>query len=329
MSDESTAVAVVDELFAPEAVAVHRVGEAGFGSEAVEGSDVLLPRITLLQAMSKPVVAGLPGAKAGVYWLMPHNRPVIFNPDEKLSFVVVKMYPAQRKWTPLDEGGGLECEAPGGDYIAREALGISGATPKLIMGKVKGAKNESIVGLEWVGGTPTNDCRTCQYGPGAGPNGWMPKIIEIDGESVRLPDEARRPRCTHSMEVLVLAAIPAWEGLAQSIEPAFLSFAKTSSTAGKQLSGMVKMGAGEPAWAKLYALASMKVSNDKGTFFVMAPTVRGYSRAALMDRARALYDLAKDKSFRPAADPDGEPLSPAATDASPPSDDAAAPADKF
>ena len=190
--------------------------EAGLGSEDVSANDVVLPRISLLQGLSKPVSEELVGARQGAFWVTPYNRPASKDSKDHVKFVVVRIYPAQRMWTPIDEGGGLVCEAAGGDHVAREPMGLAGADLNVTH------DNGVVKSLEWVNGRSTASCAECVYGPAAAAaaagraptgrgNAWMPKYINFEGERLRVPDELRAPRCTSSLDVLGLIALPAFE----------------------------------------------------------------------------------------------------------------------
>lgn len=284
-----------DSLFEVAKVADVGVDEAGLGSEDVGSSDIILPRAKLLQSNSPEVEDEIEGAKSGVWWLTPANRPLTPSKDDKAMFVVVRIYPSQRHWTPIDSGGGLLCEAAGGDLIAREPNGITGA--RLV--PTIDEKTNEVTAVAWSGGRATDICSECQYGPGAGPNGWLPKIVRDDGgNSVTIPDTFRKPKCDRSLDILCLMAVPPYGDLPGSIEPAFISFGRTSAKAGRQLSGMIKVAMREPAWSKIFTLGSSKVSNDFGSWYVSSVAMKGYAQRQLMDRAKALYESAKDQSFK-------------------------------
>ena len=116
--------------------------------------------------------------------------------------------------------------------------------------------------------------------------------------------------------------------------PAFISFSRTGISAGRSLAGMVKMSPREPAWAKIYSLATKKVTNDKGTFFVPAVSVHGYANAALVEMAKNLYESTQHTSYVPDMS-DGADLGDhgashsTSTSTRPPDDDEPAPTDEF
>lgn len=336
----------VDDLMAPAAASAARLDEAGLGSEDVDSSKVVLPRVSLLQMMSKACSEELPGAKAGRWWVTPYNRPATV--DGTLRFVPVRIYPTQRLWTPLDEGGGLVCEAADGTLTARDANGLAGATLKL------DHDGTSVKSLSWEGGRPTTRCSECVYGPGAaaaaagrepkkGGSGWLPKIVTTDdGKRVSIPDELRGPRCTESIDVLALIALPEFKDPESGVEmpaeliPAFITFAKTSMGAGKALAGMIKMAMREPAWARIYNLGSKKVQNDKGTFYIATVQVFGFSQRALMDQAHSLYEATHTQNYTADVSDGGEEfvggrgdVIDADVSSGPPSDDDPEPGDQF
>lgn len=340
--NEETALAVkseVDDLMAP-AASLQTTG-SGLGSEDLGMSDVILPRVSLLQGLSKPVVDDLPGAKAGVFWITPFNRPVTPNASTPLKFVTVKIFPAQRLWRPLTQGGGLECEAPSGNLMATSPNGVMGANLT-----VEQADGKEVV--RWTGGHATDECYKCVYGLGASAaaagregqrgvgNGWLPKVVTVGNRQVRLEDSQRAPKCTSSIDVLALVALPAFKDEANGIDlpaeivPAFISFSRTGHPAGKSLAGMIKMSPREPAWAKIYNLGCKKVQNDKGTFYVPTVQVFAFAKPALGERAAALYEETKTVAFRATMDEeehviDATPVS----ESAPPADDAPAPKDDF
>lgn len=343
--EEETALVAgsVDDLMAPAEAPSFNPDDAGLGSEDVGASDVVLPRVSLLQGLSKVVAEDLPGAKAGGYWVVPHNRPATFSSRDNLKFVVVRIYPSQRLWTPINEGGGLICEAAAGDLIAREPLGLKDA--ELVIDHDGG----NVKSIEWQGGSPTDNCRKCVFGPAAAAvaagrkptgrgNPWLPKYITYEGERIRIPDEMRAPKCTSSLDVLALIALPPFEddetgvSLAPEIIPAFISFSRSAQAAGRSLAGMIKMAANEPSWAKIFSLGAKSVSNDKGTFYI--PTIQQFSFAkpALQAMARELYDSTNKEDFRPNMDDGGDMSSDGATESTadrPPNDDEPAPEDDF
>lgn len=290
----------IEDMFAVDNTADHSA-DAGAGSENIDAKFVSIPRISILQGLSPIVVEEtFPGiGVAGVLWLSPFNRPMTskvgsgkdagFTP---MRFVVVKLQPAWRRWTPKNEGGGIECEAPDGDFKAREPSGLAGArfVPEFDGDRVKSFK--------WEGGHPTDSCSKCVFGPGAGPalsgdgkgNHWLPKVAAIDGRSVKIPDELRAPRCTQSLDYLVLAMAQRVGDFKAELVPAFLSFSRTGYTAGSTLAGMLKMAsAREPVWGRVYELGVKKVTNDKGTFYVPTVNVLGGTSEPLAAMARELH----------------------------------------
>jgi hypothetical protein len=279
--------------------------DAGLGSEDIDAGSVILPRIGLLQSMSKAVTQAEEGGPLpGTWWLTPHNRPVTLSSKESMKIVVVKIYPTQRLWTPLDQGGGLVCEASQGDLTAREPMGLSGATLTVL--DANGVAQE----ISWEGGNPTDNCRNCVYGLGAAAaatgraggktaNSWLPKFLVKGDTRIKVPDELRRPACQSGLDALVLVLLPAFNGQPPEIIPAFLTFGRSGLTAGRSLAGMIKMDRRSPAWGRIYAVGVKKTTNDRGTFFVPTVSVVGASKPQLMVKARELFDAATGESFRP------------------------------
>jgi hypothetical protein len=346
--EEETAIvrSDIDDLMSPIQAPAFDPGDAGLGSEDVGGGDVVLPRLSLLQVNSRVMDDELPGAKPGAYWTVPHNRPASFDSKGTVRFVVVRIYPAQRLWTPIDEGGGIICEAAGGDLVARDPQGLAGAD---IAVEHDGSE---VTSVGWTGGEPTNMCEECVYGPAAAaavagrkPSGkgnpWLPKFITFEGTRLRVPDKIRAPRCTSSLDVLALVALPPFQDdesgidLAQDIIPAFITFGRSAQPAGRSLAGMIKLAVREPAWAKIFTAGAKKVSNDKGTFFIPTIGQFGYANERLMAMARELYDSTKTQDFRPSMDDGGDTGAEGATDHDdvsdqrPLKDDEPAPEDKF
>lgn len=345
-TNENTSLALsADDLMSPAAMPTVDQKYAGAGAEELGQSDIILPRISLLQGLSKPVVDDVPGAKAGLFWTFPFNRPASLKAEVGMKFVVVRIYPVQRQWTPLDQGGGLVCEAPNGNLLARSPEGLAGAKLKPDLDK----KNGAVKSIEWEGGEPTANCLECVFGPAAAAaaagkeptgrgNPWLPKIITVDGKQYRVPDELRAPRCTGGLDALILAALPAFKDeetgmeLAAEVIPAFLSFNRTSQGAGRSLAGMIKMATREPAWGKIFTISTKKVQNDKGTFFVPVVTQYGYSNDQLATMARDLYESTSDKSYVPdMSEMANDHVAPSSdvVDAEVPSDDEPAPGDEF
>lgn len=343
--DIETGLAILDDitsLMAPAERSQFSSDEAGRGVENIDSQDIILPRVVLLQPLSKACQDELPGAKPGGYWLTPFNRPVTSSQKDSLKFVVVRMYPSQRHWIPLDQGGGLSCEASTGDLVASSMGGLAGA--KLSVTKI----GDTVKAVEWTGGRHTDRCFECVYGPAASAaaagkapvgrgNPWLPKIVDIDGERLRIPDELRAPSCTSSLDALVLIAVPPFSDIDSGINlgpeviPAFISFSKTSQPAGKSLAGMIKMSVREPSYAKIYGLGSAKTTNDKGTFFVATVQQVGFSSETLLGMARELYSASAQKAYRPDMTEESAPTLAAGSTAQaiPPSDDDPEPEDEF
>lgn len=289
--------------------------DAGLGSEDIGQEHILLPRVQLLQSMSKAITeVKVEGAKPGSFMLSPFNR-VLSDPDSTnrnvmegltpgVRMVVVRIYPTQRMWRSLDDGGGIICEAPSGDLVANEAKGCTGAALQLTCKKGK------VIDVDWEGGTPTADCHECVFGPAAAAaaagqapgkrgNPWLPKRVEWEGEMLDLPDDKRAPKCTQGIDVLALLVAPAYNGAAAQVTPAFLTFTRSSYAAGRQLSSMIKMATNEPAWASIFELGVKSVTNDKGTFFVVTSAKKGYANKALADMAKELFNVSAETSYRP------------------------------
>lgn len=311
MSDEivPAPVGVVD-LFAPS-VSTPQSGGAGKGSEDFGSNDVIVPRASLLQSMSKALAnKNNLGAMSGGWWLTPLNRPLSSPSGENglptaAKIVVARIMPSQRRWKPLNEGGGLECEAPGGTgLIARQPNGLTEARIEIEKGK------KGITGVIWEGGKPTNSCQVCCYGPGAAAaaagrvntsndrgGSWLPKMINVGGEMTKLPDEYRAPRCTQGFDVLVYVLVPAFGSMPAEIMPAMITFARSSYKAGVQLGSMLKLSARDPAWAKIYEIGAQSVTNDKGTFNVATVSVVGSTHLTLQRMAEELYDSSKEQQY--------------------------------
>lgn len=336
----------VDDLMAPAAAPTVNPDEAGMGIEDVDDDVIILPRLQLLQAMSKAVTEdSLPGAIPGCWFARPMNRPATLNPEQGMKFVVVKIFPSWRRWADLDSGEGILCEASDGSLTARQPNGLAGAKIDLDTNK-KGEVTE----VDWIEGTPTDNCRKCVYGPAAAAaasgrepgrkaNPWLPKMVKFEGQNIKLPDELRAPACTFSLDCLALVLLPAWKDAATGIElpaelvPAFISFSRSSFSAGRTLASALKMARAEPAWSKIWSLGSKSVTNPKGTFFVATTSMASYANEALKARARDLFEATASDAYRP----DMSDVDDLSTDATPTdtvadssiNDDEAAPDDQF
>lgn len=293
--------------------------DAGLGTELIGAGDIIIPRVGLLQPMSKAIVSKIPGAVPGAMWVKPHNRPATIPDDPnfgEMRLVIVRIFPSMRRWKKLDEGGGILCEAGMGDFRAREPNGLADA--KICVEKSKAG---IVKAIEWEGGRPTNRCAECVYGCGAAAaaagrkpdldspvdraNVWIPKLIDVNGEMVKIPDALRSPVCTPSIDVLGLILLPPFQGAEAEIIPAFAIFQRTSIPAGKQLAGMVKIAARrEPAWAKIFAIGASNVTNDKGSYFVLNARTLGYASTELQQEAADLYRESTTKVFRAEFDDD-------------------------
>lgn len=310
MSTEIVPIKTDDfDLFLAPAPTRPSTDEAGLGAEDIGSQHIIMPRMGLLQAMSKTVAAKMPGAKPGAYYLSPFNRPVT-DPESQvlvptgglmptMLIVVVRIYPTQRRWKSLDEGGGIICEAPTGNLEANEPKGLAGGRLSLMM------KKDKVTDVDWEGGTPTSKCWECVYGPAAAAgakgvpptktaNPWLPKKVDYNGKVYDLDDKFRSPKCTQGIDALVLVLVPQVGGGTPEVVPAFMTFNRTSYAAGKQLSSMVKMNTREPAWSRVYEVGSSSVTNDKGSFFVTTVASKGFSTDAIASRARDLYYASKE-----------------------------------
>lgn len=335
------------DLFAP--VQAPTATGAGKGSEDVSANEVIIPRAQLLQAMSKAITEKkLPGAEPGVWWLTPLNRP-LNHPTGKdgmpttVRMVVARILPGQKRWKKLSDGGGLLCESVNGQLTAVQPNGLCGAKIS-----VERNKKKEVTAIDWEGGKPTDDCSVCVYGLGAAAaaagrepiqgskergNVWLPKMLVIDGETVKIPDEFRAPVCTPGTDVLALVLVPAFGEAPAEIMPMMMTFAKTSSGAGKQLQSMIKLASREPAWAKIYEIGSQSTTNDRGTFFIATVRGLGYAPKMLTDQAEILYEDSKVRVYNAGWEDDGDHASPGANapaerkdgEQAPPPD----PADKF
>ena len=348
--EEETAIALVpemisiDDLMAPTDISSTTAEEAGMGSEDV--GSIIVPRLSLNQGLSKPITEEMAGAKLGCWWISPFNRPVTMSKTEGMRLVVVRLFEAQRLWTPIDEGGGLVCEASNGDYIAREPCGLANATLDIT------ADGDEVKLVEWVGGEPTDNCKKCVYGPAAAaraagkePTGkkgdWLPKILIHEGKSLKVPDPMRAPKCTHSLDALVLVVLPAFTdeetglALGQEVIPAFVTFSRSGLSAGRTMAGMIKMSsAREPAWSKIFSIGSKGAQNASGQkYFVPSVQQLGYSNSALAKMARDLFEQAQTQDYRPHMDDEfnADVTTGGSTSESgdPPSDDEPTPEDEF
>lgn len=301
--DELMVMADAESLMVPSAEDLSPASDAGLGSEMLEDGSAILPRINLLQQMSKAITGSSDDdpPKAGTYWLMPFNRPLTLKPDQVMNIVVVQIFNSQRLWTPLDQGGGMICESSDGSLIASSQGGLAGAKLELQTSEGK------VAGVRWSGGHPTDECRKCVFGLAAGAaasgrtagkNPWLPKVLEIDGKRYNMPDELRAPKCQSGIDALVLVLAPKWREMRAEIVPAFVSFNRSSFPAGRSLAGMIKIASGVPAWGKIYSIGSKKITNERGTFFVSTVKPLGSTKAELMAMARELYENSKSVGYR-------------------------------
>jgi hypothetical protein len=328
-----------DNLLAPAEGRAYDAEDAGAGSADIDASTIILPRALLLQGLSPAIADELPGAKQGRWWLTPYNRPITTDDHPEPKIVVIRVYNSQRLWTPKDQGGGIVCEAAEGDHTAREPNGLKNASIVL------DEENGTAIGLRWEGGQATDNCRLCVYGPGASataggrrPNpagrlgsAWLPKTMVIDGKSITIPNEHRGPKCTASVDALVLVFLPEFEGMPGTVQPCILSFSRSSMKAGNQLASQLKMASQEPAWARIWKLGSKKVKNDKGTFYVATVGVHAHANSRLVAMAKDLYINSQTKTYR--ADDEtmsnGNTVEEENTKSGPRVDDGAAPDDAF
>lgn len=79
---------------------------AGRGFENLEKNDLLLPRIKLLQPLS-PEINDL-GQKAGTIFLALSNKSY----GDKITITPVLHFRSRIKWTPEEDGGGIDCSSP-------------------------------------------------------------------------------------------------------------------------------------------------------------------------------------------------------------------------
>lgn len=300
------------DLFAPSTVKTTTGGPKG--SEDMNSNEVILPRASLLQSMSKAITEHhLPGAEAGVWWLTPLNRP-LNHPAGKdglpthARLVVAKIFPSMRQWKDLKDGGGLICEAADGTLTAREPNGLAGA--KIT---VERNKKKEVTAIDWEGGHATTDCSVCVKGMGASmaarghePNAgskdrggvWLPKTIVVGGESIVIPDKLRAPPCTPGIDILALVLVPGFGEAPAELMPVLISFTRTSFNAGKQLSSLIKFTPRDPAWSRIYQLGSQITTNDSGTFYIATTSMLGYTNDALAMQAEDLYDNSKVRVYQ-------------------------------
>jgi hypothetical protein len=336
----------VEDLFT--AVQMRQVdGGAGKGAEDIDSSEVIVPRMQLLQAMSKVITEKkLPGAEPGVWWLTPFNRP-LNSPTGKdglpvmVKMIVARILPGQKRWRKLEDGGGRLCESVNGALTATRPCGLAGAKIN-----VERNKKKEVTAIDWEGGVATDDCSLCVYGLGAAATAagrepiqgskdrgtvWLPKLLVINGETVQIDDKFRAPVCTPGTDVIALVSVPAFGQAPAEIMPVLVTFAKTSSGAGKQLGSMLRMDARSPAWAKIYEIGSQFTTNERGTFSVANVRTLGYAPKALADQAADLYEASKLRTYNASWEDDGEGSAAAphpaktASETAPPPD----PADKF
>ncbi len=347
VDDTSAALTLsAEDLMAPAAAPTTNPDDAGMGIEDVDDDVIILPRLQLLQAMSKVVTEeALPGATPGCWFARPMNRPATLDPSEGMKFVVVKIFPSWRRWADLDSGEGILCESSDGTLVARQANGLTGARLDLDTNK----KGE-ITDVDWVDGEATDSCRDCVYGPAAAAaaagrppgrksNPWLPKIIKFEGKNVKLPDEFRAPKCTFSLDCLALILLPAWVdeksgvNMPSELIPAFISFGRSSFSAGRTLASALKLARNEPAWSKIWSLGSKSVTNSKGTFFVATTSMAHYANDAIKARARDLWEATASEAYQPDMSDVGDMAGDVTpTDSAPDSsisDDEAAPEDQF
>ena len=288
-------VADEDDMMMLAETAGYSDDDAGAGLEA---KGMALPRLNLLQPLSKAVSEEKPGAAPGIYFASMFDRPA--SDEGTMRIVPVLVTDARRRWTPLAEGGGLLCESPDGKS-GRSASGLTGATPCITANDKK-----MLAPIKWEGGEPTADCAKCVFGPGAvqavtgrpagASGGWLPNSI-VDpgtGKMIEVPDNLRRPSCGSNIDVLCLVRLPAFGDNPVEVVPALLTFSNTAEAVGRNFVAQLRARPREPAFAAVWGVSAKKVKNDKGTFFVPVITRLGLAPASLVDRARELLATASE-----------------------------------
>ena len=86
--------------------AVGAPASKGRGFESIERQDILIPRLSLLQALSPAVVNEV--AKVGTI----HVSLSGVNYGNEVVICPILHFRSRIKWTPRDDGGGIECSSP-------------------------------------------------------------------------------------------------------------------------------------------------------------------------------------------------------------------------
>jgi hypothetical protein len=93
---------------------------AGLGLEAIKSSDLVVPRVTILQAMSPAVTAEDSDVKAGVIYNLTTGESL----GKSVEFVLLNYWLSRTKWEPDEDGkqvigAPIECIAPDGENGSR------------------------------------------------------------------------------------------------------------------------------------------------------------------------------------------------------------------
>ena len=228
----------------------------------IDRSDLIIPRVKLLQAISPEVADGIEGARAGIFWHTIAGQP-IETPMRAIPIILRKSYVL---WSPRGDDRGI---------LARANDGLHWDQPEGMTFEVK----------------PKNSPHSVKYTLGATVHDSSDDGPALSEFGSSIPGDPQSPPAA-ALTYQFLWYFPDL----QDLSPAIIINTRSSVKPAQQLLSKIDLRPVDH-FGQVYKIGVVKEQGNEGPFFNYTYTSDGYASEEEYDTAQAMYHKFKEEDW--------------------------------